>query len=213
MLFAKEWSFIHIPRTGGVNFRHHALKNPDVQECNFAPEGIEHRVWIHNPPVYWYEHVPHLSSNWITLVRNPYERYLSLYFHLKKTSGKSEFKAQGKWKTTDEQTFEDFVHADKLCRIWDYRNVFNNPWALYDRQGIAWRPYWNQIDWCQGYDVQHFRLEDQLDKLALVTGVDMKSTQQNATQHGPWKDYYSKDLREVVYSRYERDFCAFGYSK
>jgi hypothetical protein len=225
MLYAPDWSFIHIPRTGGVNFKHHALQLPFVMEYDAQPDGIETKIWMHNPPRFWYEDgkVNDLSPKWVTLVRNPYSRYLSLFFWLQRVSKKSKFKARGhgEWKTTGDQSFPDFVHADKMRRLWDYREVYDTPWKKYEEMGNMWKPYWAQMDWIDQWDCEHyrydvtpFRLEDQLDKLKEFTGVDMTSTALNPSDRPDrWESYYTQELADVVHSRYEVDFRAFGYDK
>jgi hypothetical protein len=225
MIYSEDWCFLHIPRTGGTTFKRHALELPEVQGMPeyLQPTEVKPHIWDHNPPGYFHRAIPGLSTNWITLVRNPYARYLSLYFWLKKKQPENHVPDNADHNILH-QSFEDFVQADKLKRMWDFKDDLNNPWALYSKLGVCWRPYWTQCDFMRpgghgrvrvhfGAKVRAFRLEDQLEQLKEYVGVKYTDVVLNATEHDPWHKYYTERTKQIVYNRYQEDFEYFGYEK
>ena len=56
-------------------------------------------------------------------------------------------------------------------------------------------------------------LDQDIQEVAEHLGLDFKVPQLNKSKRREWESYYTDDLREKVYKRYEQDFKMFGYEK
>lgn len=94
MIYTNNWTFIHIPKNGGTNFRFHALKH-GAQEPLESNSDTWRTTWQHAPASYWTN-----RNNFIAIVRNPYSRMVSIYEHVRKV-----------WNI--KATFEEYVTSPK----------------------------------------------------------------------------------------------------
>ena len=93
LIYTDDWAFIHIPKTGGSNFKSRVDgKTPEI-------EGDWVRIECHNPVSFW-ETTEYVHDQYITIVRNPYSRMVSIYEHIKSRRGMS-------------STFKEFVTGPK----------------------------------------------------------------------------------------------------
>ena len=56
------------------------------------------------------------------------------------------------------------------------------------------------------------------DNRLIVKDLDYTQTSfadkhHNSTSHAPWQEYYTQEIKDIVYARYEQDFIKFGYKK
>ena len=200
MIYTDDWAFVHIPKTGGVNFKQRVPKELIRGEF-YCPEntkvlGGAMGRWKHQPIPYQIEHNPDLANiQWITIVRHPADRLVSFYFYFKK-------------KLKEHRG----VDWDILLKTW----IMNDgPWQKPDEQfnleGGLWETHYPQHYWVQG-NILTFRMEDQLKDLEDYVGFRFTDTRHNSTIHDSWETYYTNEMREVVYERYREDFESFGYN-
>ncbi len=213
MMYTKEWAFIHIPKTSGMNFkkhlkenRHHAVGYPKLPSPRF--------MYIHQPISYWVENgtVPQ-QYQWITIVRNPYSRLVSWYYFLKQTtidpvSGKHIADPRSTDLISNFETFDEFVNENVLGLV-----TGGVRWEEFKKGGGLWRMWWTQSKFLEGdHKVKIFHIED-LSELEDFVGFKFAHTRHNNSFHNPWQDYYTEETKDVVYERYREDFENFGYDR
>ncbi|SUZ54714.1 uncharacterized protein METZ01_LOCUS7568 [marine metagenome] len=213
MFYTDKWSYLHIPKCGGVNFKTRA----NVSKYHFplhSDMGDKQRhLWQHEPIDYYNKLLPDLPP-WITIIRNPYSRLLSWFFFVRmrreehKEYVKKEYKKDiGMWPWD----FEDFIIENALWKMSSHPKN-KSPWIDFKRDGGQW-----QMNWTQSQHIGHnecitFRLEDQLPEMEDFVGFKFADTRHNSTPHNPWESYYTDDLKRIVYERYSEDFARLGYT-
>lgn len=83
MIYTKDWAFIHIPKTSGINLKANAEKYMEVvQPFDRHSKDFQVLKNMHNP--YWYfEDL--IKDKWtFSIVRNPYTRIVSQFLFYKK---------------------------------------------------------------------------------------------------------------------------------
>lgn len=149
-------------------------------------------------------------------VRNPYTRLLSCYLDRIQTKSSNarrdlnkELRRRGL--PTDEVSFERFIHV-----------VCDQPSAA---QNSHWRRQFDDL--CLDLIDIHYigRFEHLWDEMAYISqrvfgrvlpqmqdrGINKAPKSTNAGQH--LRDYYTRELAELVYESYSRDFESFGYER
>ena len=43
-------------------------------------------------------------------------------------------------------------------------------------------------------------------------GFKFADPRYKSTEHNPWEEYYTDDLKRIVYERYSEDFARLGYT-
>jgi hypothetical protein len=189
MVKTEDWAFIHIHKTSGVNFMKRACEQDYIINCHKSlPKYFNHQ------PLWWWEDNGYLNGQKIvTIVRNPYSRYVSLYNHIRENSPQGEIKP-----------FDEFVLSNQLLEI-------NRHFV-----GVSWRIEWQMKDFIKSNfsrDVIVFRYEDQLSSLEQYVGFKFLDTRYNSRNYPHWESFYTEELRDIIYSRYREDFNRFGYDK
>ena len=76
MIYTEKWAFIHIPKTGGLNFIKRLEYQPGVINAHVSLP----RHYNHQSLQWWLDHKVLDESQLIfTFVRHPYTRLVSLY--------------------------------------------------------------------------------------------------------------------------------------
>jgi len=135
-----------------------------------------------------------------TVVRNPYDRVISLWSDKCRDIQHKIFKDRD---IGPFEKFEDFVKA--LCEIDDFDIHWVSQYDLLvaDGQiapGMVCKYERLHQDWvmirhiCKGY------------------GLDLPALpKENTTDHEAWESYYTDETRQMIYALYEKDFEIFGY--
>lgn len=82
MIITDDWAFVHIPRTGGMNFKHSFLLNGGLKEI-VEPHKVLSEIGVWHPyhsVFYLWEHFLD-SQKVFSIVRNPYDRIVSHWRH------------------------------------------------------------------------------------------------------------------------------------
>ena len=133
-------------------------------------------------------------------VRNPFDRLVSLFVYLKRIKCDD---------VPDDMTFEAFC--------WKVERREHPPVGLYNYRGLnQCNPMCDWLTDANGDLVADFvgRYESVTDDFRAVCdrlGIEAVLPHENATQHGPYRDYYTRATRAVVESVYRRDLDLFGY--
>lgn len=197
-----EWNrrhraiFVHVPRTGGTSI-------------SFALGAPKRHV-----PVSRYAAFDWAAFNdyfKFALVRNPWDRLLSAFSTLRGEPDKTSRWIQGQlWARTHLSTYRDFEsfvltleHARVRSRIMGY---------------FHFRP---QLDWltlpystAMAVDfVGHFeRLPEDFAVIARELGSDAELPVTNDSEHTPYRDAYSRRMRDIVDDLYAADIKQLGYT-
>lgn len=136
----------------------------------------------------------------VMFVRNPYDRLVSFYHHMRQIGG----------------------HAEGICDRLTFREF-----ALYPRLREVMRPMADYI-YCEGKRIINFlghyesltesvyRLIDTLGFGDLTRPVKdnwLRYSRLCNTEHEPYGQYYNDESKDSVYSQYEVDFKEFGYGR
>lgn len=183
-----KFAFIHIPKTGGVTIEKElSLENHDG-----------HRRYI-----YYKNRYPDYDIH--TIVRNPYDRYISAFTFMNKYNDK-----HPKNRRYEHYTKHGLYGCIKRLNdhgIYRLTPVLKNQYMLLqDEHGKIKCTvhkfedfYDTYVEFCNLLDVEP---KDNLPK-------------HNTTKHLDYREYYRQDkkLQEEVYKYYKKDFELFGYSK
>ena len=196
MIRTVSWVYIHIPKTSGTNF----IKNSEIKEKNIKNEFIKYHRHFTHQPLWWWEDLKLVSeSDYIfTIIRNPYDRFVSFYNHIRSNV-----------KVMD---FEDFIRNDQLVEINQY--VEHNVGIF--KKLLRWKVEWPQYKFIESNfnkTVDVYKLETDLKKLENFVGYKFSDTFYNKRNHPPWRQYYNKYTLDAIYSIYKEDFMCFDYKR
>jgi hypothetical protein len=101
MIRTNNWVYIHIPKTSGTNF----IKNAELSAKNLVNYGIEYHKNFSHQPLWWWEkqNLIKKTDYIFSIVRNPYDRFVSFYNHIKSN--------------IEVLDFENFIRKDQLATI------------------------------------------------------------------------------------------------
>lgn len=134
----------------------------------------------------------------IMFVRNPYDRLVSFYHHMRQIGGHAEGICKRK-------TFDEFVREPQLARI-------VRPMSDYA---------YCEGEWILDYLGRYERLNEDIDGLIQAIGFEEHTDAIRAewptserlmkTDHTHYMDYYDRESMGIVSSVFKRDFEMFGY--
>ena len=137
-----------------------------------------------------------------TLVRNPWDRMVSLYFYLWHNLGRHREKLGDK-------TFAEFV--DHIAANQPLEPVGPYNWLGLSQANpqTAWTHDGNErrMQFIGRYE----HLADDWAFVCKVLGIDTELPLTNTTNHRPYQEYYTPALRDTVGEIYERDVSEWGY--
>ena len=110
---------------------------------------------------------------------------------------------------------------DRAVSMWAFNNKVRNldiSFTEFCRELDNWtwghRIRLPQATWVDGIDfVGYFEnLEEDFGILCDKLGIERRPLpHENATEHGPWQEYYTEETQRIVLSYYAVDFGRFGY--
>ena len=199
---------IHIPKTGGSSLRKY-LKS----------HGSTHSICS-----IFDKYHPHLRTEnykFITIIRNPYSRLISLYFFNINNPDVPAHKFLRSF-----GSFKKFVHQLKNIKILDIFETLKvakdknlNRKELhkyYLEEKVLPHNFKSQYTWFDGKIDVIMRLEQlnqDLKQLDFLKVTDKKVSKKNTSSHGRWQTYYDQELADVVYDVYKGDFEQLNYDK
>ena len=183
----KDLIYIAIPKSAGVSVQNSGLIKPENWQ------GHKRAV-----------DVPNLNDFFsFTFIRNPYEKVLSSYFYwFGKTAER--FK---KWKE-QYPTFTDFIlDYDNSTKLEKNHFTHTNWEYITDNDGNI------LVDFIGYFDF----LERDFFMVQKMNGINnneiISLPKMNESNHIFWKTYYTKELAEVVYNKWEMDFKNFRFNE
>ena len=201
-------TFIHVPKTGGTSIG------------NWIRSGTHEGKKICNE-----EHVSFFlidekyKKDLFAVVRNPYDRLVSYYYHFgnmiyNKSKKEVDFfdKQMEEWN----KGFKNFVFN---CKYITWRkSLFDAPFVYADGSQWIANPQVKYI----GKDLDNFtimrfenlendfqKMQDKLNDYRPLPKAN--TTNSKAFKRGPWQEYYDNETREEVYKYWAEDFELLGY--
>jgi len=195
MIYTKEWAFIHIPKTAGLNFiKRIEHKLGVINGHNDLQKETGLKDVNHLPLQWWLDRGTLNKEQYIfTFVRNPYARIVDLYNHmLTSVNNTSNLIPE----------FKEYIMTDVVDRI--------TPAGLdYD---FGW-PQYKSIENNQGINVRCYKMETELPLVEEYIGYTFTDTRYNEKPHAPWQTYYDSETKEKVNEKYKEDFKRFNYNE
>lgn len=186
MIKTKDWTYIHIPKNGGMNLKHNArLVYPDAEE-------EMQLLKMHNTIQFWDEDV----EKSFTIVRNPYNRAISMWAYALNSM----------------PNFVNVFGRPSFKEFWNNRRIWEAPASF--RPDVDWTAVTNQVDFItdrNGKMAKFYKLEYDLPELEERIGVKLTNTQHNSGVYDK-KEYYDDDTRNLIYRLFEDDFLKLGYN-
>ncbi len=227
MIYSKErgWAFVHVPKNAGTCISapylyvraHYARLTADPKKAELVAQnrkklGINilpfNQETHHNKWEYWskFQEVKDLEP--VALLRNPWDRCLSLYTFNLRMCGDN---LNQEWGRLDHSRLirDGFktswmpggFFVDDHGRQFEYNKKTGRAWAQGDQQN-SWLP--EQAKW--------FRIEDEIEKFCAYTGIEMPKSKQNVTVRGNYRDYYDDELAERISILFKKDIALGNYS-
>lgn len=177
--------FIHIPKTAGSSiYRSLGLEN--VQ--HMSQEDIIQKQC---------KNLNHKKMFKFAFTRNPWDRFLSLYFYM------FEGPVWCKEKVPNIINFSTFV---KLYYN-DYQLSGHRVWTAHFRPQIEWVNL-KSIDFIGKFE----NLQEDFDTVCDNINITRKKLlHQNKTNHKHYSEYYNKKTRDMIAEKYKKDIQHFGY--
>jgi|TARA_B100000809_G_scaffold260760_1_gene308297 hypothetical protein len=204
MIYTKNWAYIHIPKTAGMNFIKRLEWIPHV--VSWADLNLK-RHMDHMPLQWWLDRGTITTQKVFTFVRNPYARIVSLYNHLAISGhnpGLPEFKECIMTGIVDK--LDKNIHGQRIVNweLWKGKEVLGFDFGL---------PQYKFIENDQGIDVKYYKMETELPLVEKYVGHTFTDTNMNAMPHAPWQTYYDSETKEMVNEKYKEDFKRFNYDE
>ena len=181
---ACNYSFIHIIKTGGTSILSALGLDKTHLTCRELIDKMTLSEWN--------------KTKSIVVIRNPWDRVVSLYHYRVKTN-------QNNLKEMD-ISFKDWCNE-----VYVNRNHF-----YYDKPKM----FQPQICWIVDYDevvnvdyiLRFESLEKDFQNLAKEMGLEVKLKHLNSTNRDHYRRYYDEETKELISNWYKNDVNVFGYS-
>jgi chondroitin 4-sulfotransferase 11 len=133
-----------------------------------------------------------------TFVRNPYDRIVSSYFYLK-NGGRMQCDIDDRDEFIKDYTFEEFIKNNLL---------YASENQIHFRPQHYWIP--NGVDYIGKFE----NLENDFFKIIDLLNIEKKPLKKlNTSEHYHYDEYYTQDLKDIIYDIYKYDFIKFNYNK
>ncbi|MEY2924974.1 MAG: hypothetical protein RLZZ337_1522 [Bacteroidota bacterium] len=193
MIKSDNWVFIHIPKTSGTNFQKYILSQNGARDCH----SFYSRHFTHQPLWWWEEKEDIKDLQTITIVRNPYSRFLSLYNHLSNN-------------VSGLEDFETFLRNKPFQKI---NKMIEDEVSVRWKKEISYDLFWPQYKFLEGSKkVKVFKHEEDLKELETFVNYNFTNTNYNTRQYERnLKSRYNDYTTSVIDELYKEDFIKFGY--
>jgi len=206
MMIDKErrFIFIHIPKTGGTSVEtffmpserdriRNIYGNTPLQSDNQAHLKFYH-LQIQYPRLNFDKYFK------FTVVRNPWDRVVSNFFHSKREHRQDlrKFLGFGIWENF---TFNEFV--EKIQHLEKEHPHYDEQWSfLVDRKGR----------FCMDYIARMENLENDFMEICQKLKItDSKIPHVNKGKGGSYTQYYNDETKQIIAEKYAKDIELFGY--
>ena len=207
-----KFIFIHIPKCGGTSVELALLKNEGVNLKNYEKAnlnflsveqkqkfriGYDYKgITAQHRKIDEYKSENEKKYFTFTFVRNPWERFLSEYFYIKKMGGCNceDF-------DKNYPTFKHFVINNGIKCCWPAHNFPQLDFVLNSNLNKLT----NFVGRCEDmqYDFDYICGKLKIPKIELP--------HRNPTKHKHYTEYYDEKTKQIVAEKYAKDIEYFGY--
>ena len=202
--FQQKFVFVAIPKTAGHTIRHAlrpVLAHNDWEQCTLFEKRyfpVTDLARLGHGHITCQQAQPYLLPGmWesyfkFCFVRNPYDRFVSACAFIHRTNDRMQRDPLGVMKQTIEEKNRE--------------------------QAILFRPQHEFVtdlsgELCVDYVGTFETLQRDFDRICRQMGLPTAILPRiNASQRAPYRAYFDKELQEMVYTFYRRDFALFGYT-
>lgn len=205
MLYNKKkgWAFVHVPNNAGTSVENSARKMDHEDHEWLIKGGQTH----HNKWSYWsqFDEVKDLQP--VGLLRNPWDRCLSMFTYNIDNCAKNLDTAWGRvghGRLLREGLTSSWAPAGFFVDSHDAEAEFN------EETGRQWAQQDEQNSWLPETNPMWFRIEDQMEEFCEYTGIEMPEVDNTSTR-GKYQDYYSNESQFFIHALFQRDILLGGY--
>jgi len=197
-----KFIFIHIPKCGGTSIERTLLKNENVTKIT---DDVKQKYRVYYPyegiqtqhrKIDQFKDFREKSYFTFTFVRNPWERFLSEYFYIKKKNGCRCNHFDKKF-----PTFKHFVKNNGIKCCYYAHNFPQIDFVLNANQNKLT----NFVGRCE--DMQY-----DFDYVCGKIGIPkIELPHRNPTKHKHYTEYYDDETKSIVAEKFAKDVEYFGY--
>jgi len=171
-------AFIHIPKCGGTSVF------TQIKKCK---SGRWNRIWGAHTDIKTLNINGHTFKKYLIQVRNPYDRFLSAYYHqLTKKEKKDRVTIDRLLQYLKDDNVNDYIDKDILRR---------------------------QIEWLdESKNMKIFKLEDKT-IWSYLQKIDSSIREKKSKPYIGTKIELTEEQKKIIYTYYKQDFERFGYNE
>lgn len=187
--------FIHIPKTGGLSIKNTMYENKKT--------GIGHRRIsdYHDADIELFN-----SYFKFSVVRNPWDRFVSSYFYLKSGGRNQSDKEWAKQYLEKYENIKDFIH-DLSSSEEKRKKVMNFIHFIPQYQFICIDDQ-IMVDYIGRFE----KLDDCFRHVNSVLNLNLKLPHDNKSGHQMYRHYYDEDTKKIVSYLYKKDIEMLEYT-
>lgn len=212
---SKNICYVHIPKTGGTSITETLQKKLQVQVL-----GKHDNIKM--------VHEVQIPSYSFCVVRNPWDRMVSFYFHFVQNIMKSKSILE-KYKRHYDKSNRSEKEFDKVLKLFDtigngYEYFLNN-WLLDEdvwqinkiNSKYWWLPKFNQTRWISvgGVSVDKIYKFENINsayrEICEIFDLQIELKHIHVSKHSNYRDYYNSKTKRFINKVFKEDIQQFGY--
>jgi hypothetical protein len=193
-----DLSFVHIPRTAGTSIGHWLKAN---RRTSSYQERYDHPLLEHMGA----------SSQSFTVVRNPWDRLLSLYCYSKNFNVTvNGFEVFG----ISNAQAQQYLNSINNITIWPDFNTWVEGLETFKLPEIYWFDMLTtQSRWAESVDIilRFETLDEDFKRIQDILNCTVPLHKENSSTHDHYKYHYNNKTKDLVYKWFKKDINNWGY--